>query len=964
MALGQLLVELGLNTVAFKGGCDKATYMAKQMAGEIKRSAQDIGNSFSELGNILGASFGPIGGIISGVTKGIEGVGLAVKQAGAGGPGLLAVATGFSAVGIAAGAAAVGVAELAKGAADTIESYHLMSEKTGISIRDLQTLKAVGESVNIPIEQIGMGFRRFSRALAEGSESGSRASVALHTLGVTSKEPYEAFLQLADGISKIQDPNKRAAEATAVFGQRIAQGLLPVLEKGRSGITEWSNVVDQFSGSIGKDAIDAQEKYKKSTVELSTAWEGLKLQFASAIPYLTKTTEFFAQGVAHPFGIGMGKGADVSPEEKAQQAAKSKQIEDADKLTESEKKHFEQVKAGGSAAYALEQANLRIKQDIDAEDYKDAEILQSRLPALKEAAKMEQQRLQALLNLPKTTAKAIDAEDMKVLSSYAAAVKALGPEHAEEARQLEVEASVQKYVNTQKEQGIDKDAAAIESARKYRDAVNAVTLATAELAKSAETGKLIQSFTDKTEAASKRAEELAGKYGMLAKVEAGLRDGLDKSMQALIEETTAYNLHAAAVNADADASQEEKNQLAREAALVDAHTTAINEQTKALDALIAKRKQEIIAEKESNRAQAISDTNMYIELLTKMPEADAKAVIGLEKEAEALYGVGAEAKAARDAYVALHAEEAKQGVRAEQKKEASNTARKTVEGPGVELQGLEDQKKFLIDNANEWKTNKLMADSYSKALQDINIKELQLKASAGNVSAGIQLGFAQWIKESKDVGKAISENIGHALNGVATGLAKTIVEGKNFGQAMRQVGIQVAEGFLEMEIKRLAAHAFTEVEMTVATLLGTRTREEATALAAHKDIMKDAKKAGAKGWTIGEEFPFPLNVVMPPILATAMFAGVMAYDAFEGGGIVSHTGMAKLHENEMVLPRPIAEKVQAMADPMQGQRNGGRAVSVTMNVVTPNADSFRRSQNQIQTNAHRAATKISKRNGG
>jgi hypothetical protein len=178
-----------------------------------------------------------------------------------------------------------------------------------------------------------------------------------------------------------------------------------------------------------------------------------------------------------------------------------------------------------------------------------------------------------------------------------------------------------------------------------------------------------------------------------------------------------------------------------------------------------------------------------------------------------------------------------------------------------------------------------------------------------------------------------------------------------------RLGIQMAESFVEMEIKRLMAHALTEAGLTSATLTGTAVREAATSASAHKDIMKDAKKAGAKGWTIGEEFPFPLNLIMPPILAATMFGGVMAYDAFEQGGNVGHTGMALLHQNEMVLPRPIAEKVRAMAEPeTSGARRGG-SVTNNFKIDAKDANSFRLSQRQIDDHAARASQKALRRSG-
>src|SRR5690348_16264276 len=80
-ALGTLMVELGLNTAAFKAGTDKATYAAKQFSGELRKSFSELSGSFSQLGAQIGASFGPLGGIVGGVTQGISALSAAIKTA-------------------------------------------------------------------------------------------------------------------------------------------------------------------------------------------------------------------------------------------------------------------------------------------------------------------------------------------------------------------------------------------------------------------------------------------------------------------------------------------------------------------------------------------------------------------------------------------------------------------------------------------------------------------------------------------------------------------------------------------------------------------------------------------------------------------------------------------------------------------------------------------------------------------
>ena len=55
--LGTLLVELGINTAAFVGGLDKATYQAKAGAQQIAAGLRGIGGVLSE----VGSSFGQFG---------------------------------------------------------------------------------------------------------------------------------------------------------------------------------------------------------------------------------------------------------------------------------------------------------------------------------------------------------------------------------------------------------------------------------------------------------------------------------------------------------------------------------------------------------------------------------------------------------------------------------------------------------------------------------------------------------------------------------------------------------------------------------------------------------------------------------------------------------------------------------------------------------------------------------------
>lgn len=91
--------------------------------------------------------------------------------------------------------------------------------------------------------------------------------------------------------------------------------------------------------------------------------------------------------------------------------------------------------------------------------------------------------------------------------------------------------------------------------------------------------------------------------------------------------------------------------------------------------------------------------------------------------------------------------------------------------------------------------------------------------------------------------------------------------------------------------------------------------QAAVAMVMHKAIAKDgilvkAKEAGAWGFAEGMKLPFPIDLIVAPILAAAGFAGVMAFGSFDKGGLVNEDMVGQLHAKEMVLPPALSTGVQ------------------------------------------------------
>src|SRR5579872_7138243 len=148
---------------------------------------------------------------------------------------------------------------------------------------------------------------------------------------------------------------------------------------------------------------------------------------------------------------------------------------------------------------------------------------------------------------------------------------------------------------------------------------------------------------------------------------------------------------------------------------------------------------------------------------------------------------------------------------------------------------------------------------------------------------------------------------------------------KSFGAAIEQLWVRMAQQAITMEAQSLAHHVAAEVAkaaatqasqnaQTLAQTQGVAARSQVGILEDLKSIERAAATAAAHAFKwVMEEVPFPANAVLAPAAATAAFAGVLAFESigsFAEGGIVPTDMIARVHENEMVLPEELAETVK------------------------------------------------------
>jgi hypothetical protein len=249
----------------------------------------------------LGARLTGIAGGSGAETAILSGAAASLTQITAAGGPAIAILGGVAGAALAAAAAAT---SLAISGGKIVENFSFISQKTGISIKDLQTLDVVAKTSGTDLDSLVTGFKKFSKAVVGGGDgegdvvgAGKKASEVLKLLGVSAKEPIAALEQTADAVSKLPAGFLKDATVTELFG-KSAIGLIPFLNKGRDGINELRAVTDKYAATISGDALKSQEDYKLSTIKLGLAFDSLKISAIPLLDVLTKITTASADAVS------------------------------------------------------------------------------------------------------------------------------------------------------------------------------------------------------------------------------------------------------------------------------------------------------------------------------------------------------------------------------------------------------------------------------------------------------------------------------------------------------------------------------------------------------------------------------------------------------------------------------------------------------------------------------------------
>ncbi|MBD3812719.1 MAG: phage tail tape measure protein [Betaproteobacteria bacterium] len=160
--------------------------------------------------------------------------------------------------GLGAGIGVGGLAAIAKSGIDAADSLNDMSQRLGVSVKDLASFRLAADQSGTSLDSVGAGIARLSRSIGEAEGGNKQLAQALQSLGITARDPKEALFQLADAVQKIEDPSKRAALLSQVLGKSYGE-LLPLLSQGSDALRESARQSETFAEAMSRLAPDADK---------------------------------------------------------------------------------------------------------------------------------------------------------------------------------------------------------------------------------------------------------------------------------------------------------------------------------------------------------------------------------------------------------------------------------------------------------------------------------------------------------------------------------------------------------------------------------------------------------------------------------------------------------------------------------------------------------------------------------
>jgi lambda family phage tail tape measure protein len=211
-----------------------------------------------------------------------------------------------------------GFVAFVKGAIDTADQLNKLSQKIGISVEALSTLRFAAELSDVSLETLQKGIKTLSQTIVEANSGIGDGVKVFDALGISVKNTdgtlesaEQVLLEVADVFAILEDGTVKTTLAVELFG-KAGQDMIPLLNQGKAGIEQLRLEAERLGLKLTTETARSAETFNDNLATLRASASSLGIALSrDFLPELTNITNAMRlaaneAGVLKALWVGLG----------------------------------------------------------------------------------------------------------------------------------------------------------------------------------------------------------------------------------------------------------------------------------------------------------------------------------------------------------------------------------------------------------------------------------------------------------------------------------------------------------------------------------------------------------------------------------------------------------------------------------------------------------------------------------
>ena len=211
-----------------------------------------------------------------------------------------------------------GFATMIKSAIDAADHLNKLSQKIGISVEALSTLRFAAQLSDVSLETLQKGIKGLSQNITEANTGIGDGAQVFDALGVSvknadgsMKSTEAVLLQVADVFANLEDGAVKTALAVKLFG-KSGMDMIPFLNQGAAGINQLTAEAERLGLKLTTETARSAEAFNDNLTALKASSSSLGIALArDFLPELTNITNAMREaaneaGTLKALWVGLG----------------------------------------------------------------------------------------------------------------------------------------------------------------------------------------------------------------------------------------------------------------------------------------------------------------------------------------------------------------------------------------------------------------------------------------------------------------------------------------------------------------------------------------------------------------------------------------------------------------------------------------------------------------------------------